>query len=210
MRHEISQCNDLLFYNDRLIVPVAKRKQVLDRLHECHFSLTKLTQKAKLLLYWPGMVDSIRTVVERCTACNEYASKPKREPLMPAKVPEYPFQVVGTDLFHADGKDYLLTVDYYSKWLTVDELKGTQTAQVVDKLEGICCDFGLMETLKSDNGPQYTSVEFKKFLMQYGIRHETSSPGYARSNGLAERMVQTVKNLIRKCNLEQKIGRAHV
>ena len=28
------------------------------------------------------MVDSIRVVVERCTACNEYASKLKREPLI--------------------------------------------------------------------------------------------------------------------------------
>ena len=123
---------------------------------------------------------------------------------MPAEVPEYPFQAVGMDLFHADDKDYLLTLDYYSKWVTVDELEGTRTAQVVDKLKGVCCDFGLMETLKSDNGPQYTSVELRKFMMQHGIKHETSSPRYARSNGLAERMVQIVKNLIRKYNLEQR------
>ena len=56
-----------------------------------------------------------------------------------------------------------------------------------------------MDTLMSDNGPQYTSAEFKSFVASYGIQHITSSPLYSQSNGLAEKAVQTVKNLMKKC-----------
>lgn len=37
------------------------------------------------------------------------------------------------------------------------------------------------------------------FVASYGIEHVTYSPLYPQSNGLAEKSVQTVKNLMKKC-----------
>ncbi|XP_055998895.1 uncharacterized protein K02A2.6-like [Ostrea edulis] len=58
--------------------------------------------------------------------------------------------------------------------------------------------YGIPDELVSDNGTQYTSKEFKDFTKEYGFTHTTSSPLYPKSNGQAERMVQTVKRILKK------------
>ena len=51
----------------------------------------------------------------------------------------------------------------------------------------------------TDNGPQYSSAAFREFSHTYGFTHVTSSPLYPQSNGVSERTVQTVKNVLQKC-----------
>ena len=50
----------------------------------------------------------------------------------------------------------------------------------------------------SDNGPQFTSRDFINFAKAWGISLSTSSPGYPKSNGLAEKAVQIIKNIMTK------------
>ena len=56
-----------------------------------------------------------------------------------------------------------------------------------------------MEMLISNNGPQFVSDAFAKFVKAYGIKHVTSSPTYSQSNGLAEKAEQTIKKMMIKC-----------
>jgi len=154
-------------------------------------------QKAREMLYWPGMVDDIRGLVEGCTPCNVRARAPGTEPLLPTPVADYPFQMLGVDLFHIEGKDFLLTTDYFSKWITVDQLPYVKSSSVTSLLEKISADFGIVECIRSDNGPQFSSSEFKSFVARYDIRRITSSPHYPKSNGQAERMMQTAKLLLK-------------
>ena len=50
----------------------------------------------------------------------------------------------------------------------------------------------------SDNGPQFSSKDFKEFKNKWEFTHTTSSPTYLKSNGMAERSVQTIKQLLKK------------
>ena len=52
----------------------------------------------------------------------------------------------------------------------------------------------------SDNGPCYSSAEFKKFSEDWGFHHVTSSPGHPQSNGQSERTVQTVKSMLEEAD----------
>ena len=62
--------------------------------------------------WWPGVTHHITQMVKQCTTCTKQA-KQKKEPLMPTNLPDYPWQVVGIDLFEIKGIHYLITVDYF-------------------------------------------------------------------------------------------------
>lgn len=57
---------------------------------------------------------------------------------------------------------------------------------------------GICKVLYTDNGPQYTSAEFKNFVNEWEFEHVTSSPTYPQSNGFCEPMVGVVKSILKK------------
>lgn len=59
------------------------------------------------------------------------------------------------------------------------------TAKVIDNLENIFSHHGLPVTLKSDNGRQLKSDEFKNFCEENGIRYLKTTPKWAQANGLS-------------------------
>ena len=54
----------------------------------------------------------------------------------------------------------------------------------------------------SDNGPCSVAKMFTSLMKEYAVNHITSSPHYPKSNGLAEKFVQIVKNLFYKAKDE--------
>ena len=144
------------------------------------------------------MSKDIETEVQRCATCQKYKKKQQKETLISHEVPEKPYTKVGADLFTLFNKDYLLVVDYTSKDFEVSILSDTTSMTVVHHMKHIFSRHGKPDILFSDNGPQFTAKCFKTFTKEWEIKHLTSSPTYPQSNGLVERTVQTVKNLIKK------------
>jgi hypothetical protein len=108
---------------------------------------------------------------------------------------EYPWQRLASDLFEHKQVHYLL----YSKFPVARRLgKSLSLETIIAFTKSVICEFGIPEELVSDNGPQYDSHAWKSFCATYGIKHTTSSPHYAQSNGMVERCAQTVKKLIIK------------
>uniref|UniRef100_A0A3B3ZAL2 Integrase catalytic domain-containing protein n=1 Tax=Periophthalmus magnuspinnatus TaxID=409849 RepID=A0A3B3ZAL2_9GOBI len=58
--------------------------------------------------------------------------------------------------------------------------------------------FGLPDEILTDNGTQYTGDAFKKFTVEWGIEHITSSPHYPKSNGCSERHIRHIKSTVKK------------
>ena len=55
---------------------------------------------------------------------------------------------------------FLLIIDAHSKWLEI-RMAATSTAAVIQKLQQTFATFGLLETLVSDNGAAFASLEFE-------------------------------------------------
>ena len=124
------------------------------------------------------------------------------EPLIPSKLPDRPWQKIATDLFEWQKSQYLLVVDYYSRFIETAKLLSTTSVNVINHLKSIFSRHGIPETVISDNGPQYSSEQFAEFANQYGFSHITSSPKYPQSNGAAERAVRTIKDLFKKNKMQ--------
>lgn len=54
-----------------------------------------------------------------------------------------------------------------------------------------------LKRLRTDNGGEYTSNEFKAYCSRYGIRHERTEPSTPQHNGVAERMNRTIIEKVR-------------
>ena len=144
------------------------------------------------------MHHELANFVKQCKICAKEQS-PRREPLITTDLPLYPWQRVATDLFIFKGVNCLLVVDYFSRYLVIISLgKNTTSTAIISALKLIFSQHGIPETLVSDNGPQYTAREFQEFSSNYHFHHITSSPYYPQSNGLAERGVRTMKQLLSK------------
>ncbi|XP_060083508.1 uncharacterized protein K02A2.6-like [Ylistrum balloti] len=141
------------------------------------------------------MSKDIGDIVKDCLQCAKHRTD-KAEPMVSSVTPERPWKEVGTDLFYWKGNNYVLVVDYFSRYIEISKLMGTTSHIVVDHLKSIFARHGIPEIVRSDNGPQYCSDVFRQFSAEYGFEHVTSSPRYAQSNGEAERAVQTVKRLL--------------
>ena len=99
-------------------------------------------------------------------------------------------------------RSLLVTVDYYCQIFKDDELTTTTSAAVIRKLSSHFARHDIPEVVVSDNGPQFAAEEFAAFAASWDLWHVTSSPGYPQSNGLAEKMVQTAKNILSHAKAE--------
>lgn len=65
--------------------------------------------------------------------------------------------------------------------------------EVIEKLKPHMASHGIPDKIVSDNGPQISSQEFKKFKDLFEFDHITTSPTYPRSNGKPENVVKTAQ-----------------
>ena len=199
IRDELFSANGLVFFGSRILVPESLRKEMLLKVHGGHFGIEKCKSRARQLIYWPNINKDIEETVSRCATCNKFQRRQSHEPLHQHEVPELPWQVLASDTFQWKGKLYMIAVDYYSKYPEVYPIRNLSAEELIDKFKDMFARHGHPQCVVADNMP-YNSKEMRSFGKEYGFDIKTSSPMYPRSNGMAERAVQTIKNLLKKAD----------
>ena len=199
VRDELTVQQGLLLFQSRPVIPTELQEDILQRLHQGHQGIVKCRALAKSSVWWPGLSKQIEAKISNCSVC-EKERVLHLEPLQPTKTPDYPWQRVGMDLFEWKGHQYLLVVDYFSRWIEIAHLTQTTSSAVIEHVKAIFAHQGIPEVVVSDNGPQFNSRVFISFSENYGFTHLTSSPLHPQGNGEAERAVQTVKKLLKKAD----------
>ena len=189
----------------QIIIPDKKREEILKLIHEGHLGLNKCKMRAKETMYWLSINEQLEHLILNCQLCLKYSrSKDKNTPhtTLGQEIPSVPWTEVAIDIFHFESKLYLLVVDYTSRFPIVREIKSMSAQHIAEHFRLIFSEYGWPDTLVSDNGPCYVAKMFTTLMKEYAVNHITSSPHYPQSNGLAEKLVQIVKNIFYKAKDE--------
>ena len=177
------------------------RKDIKNRIHRGHLGIARCRSRARQVVFWPRMSAEIEEMISRCSTCQEHRSYQPKEKMVSHSVPNAPWAKVASDLFEYKKSTYVLIVDYFSNFIEVSKLPPgeTKSKDVIKHTKSIFARHGIPEIVISDNGPHYSSNEYKRFAKEWEFFH-TSSPKYPKGNGLAEASVKIIKKLLRKAS----------
>ena len=109
--------------------------------------------------------------------------------------PSRPWEKLRFDLCLYGGQNYLVIVDYHSRWIEVLHAKSTTTTACVTNMKDLFARFGFPEEIMSDNGTQFAPSEFRSFVENNWITDTT--PSLPNANGEAKGAAPTAKRILR-------------
>jgi hypothetical protein len=167
--------------------------------------------------FWLTILEDCFEYYKGCQDCQRFGNiqRVPASALNPIIKP-WPFRGWGIDLIgqinppsSKGHKFVLLATDYFTKWVEAIPLKKVTSENMVEFVkEHIIYRFGIPQTITTDQGAQFVSLEFREFAESMGIKLFNSSPYYAQANGQAEASNKIMIKLIQK-NIDQKPRRWH-
>ena len=205
-KDELSVHAGCVMLGNRVVIPLAGRKHIIEQLHQSHPGITRMKGLARSFVWWPGMDSELESKVKSCQSCQLQQDNPAKAPLHPWEWSQRAWSRIHIDYAGPiQGKMILITTDAYSKWIDAQIVNTATSGVTIEHLRTLFATHGIPEVLVSDNGTQFTSTEFEVFMRKNGICHVRVSPYHPSSNGLAERAVKTVKEGLKKCGSTESL-----
>ena len=130
------------------------------------------------------MERDVEKFCKSCHGCQLVSRGDPPEPIRSTPLPPGSWQDVAVDLLGPmpSGHSILVVVDYYSRFYEVDILMSTIADKSICSVENIFNRHGLPITVKSDNGHQFISTEFRDFGAINGITPQRVTARWAQAN----------------------------
>ena len=212
LRDHLSLQEEVLVLNEdhkvRVIVPKQMVSLVLNFLHDSPLAGHRDFEKTSALIgsryFWLSMSKDIKSYCATCHLCQtkKHLGQANRAPLRPIVVSE-PWTVIGIDIsgphrVTANGNAFIILAgDYHSKFCVgkaLPNFTAATTAKFV--FEEIICKFGTPKTIISDHGVNFMAKMFGELCNLCGIKRANSSFYHPAGNGLIERMIKSLKQIL--------------
>ncbi|MBW0476822.1 hypothetical protein O181_016537 [Austropuccinia psidii MF-1] len=185
-------------------------------LHECHYGVAsghlsedRTLKRVKTCPWWPNWRKDFSEYCQTCDRCqkaNRAAGK-KFGTMIQIQEPKSTWEIVNMDCVTAlpPGGDRrynacLVLFDRYSKPLTVlpchKDDKAMDTAIMI--WNKVISHTGLFQNIISDRDPKFTSALWKNLHNLFGTKLSFSKGYHPPIDGLEERMIQTLEDIIRR------------
>ncbi|KAA3675726.1 uncharacterized protein DEA37_0006214 [Paragonimus westermani] len=198
-RDALTILDGCVMLRDRVVIPAPLRSALLRQLHVGHPGMTRMKAISRSYMFWPGIDQDIESTVRSCESCALAAKAPPRVNAIPWPEPKGPWTRIHIDFAGPlNGNYYFVVVDAYSKWPEVIPMSLASTSTTVTALGQLFSQFGVPESIVSDNGPQFTSMAFVNFCKAMGTQLIHTPVYHPQSNGQVERFVDTFKRALQK------------
>ncbi len=194
-----------LYFKGLLVPKPEERISLMSQMHEDlgHVEEQRTLAEIRRKYFWHHRTEDVKTVVRSCQQCqlvrSEGSIRSGDERLKSIPI---------CDLFHrvaldtarplpetkAGTKYILVAIDHYSKWCEAKAVVD-HSAKTASKFleDDIICRYGVPKFVLIDNGGEW-AAEFEIMCENYGIQHQRTTPQWPQCNGIAERMIKTIKH----------------
>jgi transposase InsO family protein len=189
---------------------LATGKQLLDEIHagQCGIHAASRTLVGKIFrsgFYWPTTKSDATELVQRCEAC-QYLSKQQHLPSQQLQtIPVlWLFACWGLDMIGPFKKaqggytHVLVAIDKFTKWIEYKPIASLTSAKAVEFIQDIIFRFAIPNSIITDLGSNFTSLEFFDFCEQRSIQIKYASVAHLRANGQVERANGMILEALRK------------
>jgi hypothetical protein len=172
-----------------------------------HFGIKKTYSLLKPVDTWAGTYEQVRFELRACAACDRAKAifEMRDTVLKPLPIMGL-FYRYGVDLCKMphtseDGNKYVVVmIEHFTKWVSLVPIPEKSSIYTAAALKAVLTRFGAPAEVLTDQGEEFQG-EFAVLLRKLLIDHrKTSRPArdHPQSDGLAERMVQVVKEALQK------------
>ena len=191
----------------QIVIPTDLVPEVLKLVHNdrAHPGRDETVRQARTKYYWKSMLKDIDIYCKNCQDCASHRGQPKTPtPISLYPVPQTPFERVTIDLLTnlsttpRGHKHILVCMDTLTRFVELIPVK-TKTAEenAVAFHDNFVLRYSAPEVLISDNGLEFVNQLMKKLCSFYHVEHVNTMPYHPQGNGLAERTVRKLLDVMR-------------
>ena len=193
-REALTVENNVMLLGTRPVIPQVLRKQLISSAHEGHFGMSTTKLRLRQNVWWPGMDRDVEGYIRNCSACARKSKSNTERITHKWQEEETPFSRVHLDWAYVKNVgEILILVDAMSGWPEAVLCKDRSSETVLRVLRTLFARFGVPRVVVTDNAKEFVSTEVVEWLNHIGAEKLQTPEYHPRSNGLVERMVQTVK-----------------
>ncbi|GJJ77462.1 hypothetical protein EMPS_09821 [Entomortierella parvispora] len=191
---------------DAMTIPKeSERSDLLQKTHgDAHLGANAMVSALHLQkLTWPKLKDACLNFIRKCTACQHFNIARKGYHPLKAVHATFPGEHLAIDLaqFQQSSNNHvyaLVVVDVCTRFVFLRPLKTKEASVIARELFTLFSDIGPPKIVQTDNGSEFSNLSLDSVLTLLQTQHRLSTPYHPRGNGIAERLVRSSKELLRK------------
>ena len=141
-RDELTVENGILMKNSKVLIPETLKQKYLIQIYQGHQGIESCRSRAREFVFWVNINNDLKEMVEKCDICQSQQNSTPIVQKYISEVPPHPWHTLGSDLFYFQRIDFLVVVDYFSKYLIVRKIPSSTSSAIIKELGMIFSEFG--------------------------------------------------------------------